>query len=306
MIYLFALNPAVDYHMDLGLISFGETNRSNKESFVIGGKGINVAMVLETLATPSTLLGFQGGFTGSFIKEELAKHPAIFDSLIAIDGNSRINVKLKQDLETEINAVGPLVSNSDIHALESKLNNLNGDDIVVMNGSLAHGMNPDWYLDQAKLLSAKGIPFILDIATPKMLDICQYKPILVKPNRDELEMIFETEIHDEVELISYGKKLLNKGAQHVLISLGADGSLLLHEDKVLKALNPPGQVVGTVGAGDSMIAGFIYEFLQHRGLVEILKTAVAAGSGTAYSEFLVDHKMITQLRNQITITESEV
>lgn len=304
MIYVFALNPSIDYHMEVNDITFGETNRSTKESYVIGGKGVNVALVLEALGTQSTILGFEAGFTGQYIKDELSQHRLIQEHLIHTNGNSRINVKLKQVAETEINASGPLVPNDHINKLEMYRDKLTKDDVVVLNGSLAKGMDEDWYLHEAKKLSEQGIPFILDIATPKMIDICQYRPLLVKPNQDELEMIFETEIKGESELIHFAQKLIMYGAQHVLLSLGAKGSMLIVEDTIYQASNPEGKVLGTVGAGDSMIAGFLYEFTQGRGLETAYRTAVAAGSGTAYSMYLTDKAMVEKLRKEIIINKT--
>lgn len=303
MIYVFALNPAIDYHMSLNELVFGETNRSISESYRIGGKGINVALVLNNLGTESDVLGYEGGFTGAYIKSELARYPHITDRMIHIDGDSRINVKLKQSVETEINALGPSITEVNLKSLHKLIDSFIQDDIVVLNGSLGKDMPSDWYLQLARILNERGIQYVLDIASPIVKDICSHHPLLLKPNHDELEIIFGASIEGMDSLIEHGQKLIELGAQNVIVSMGAEGSLLITKDKVYQASNPPGKLVDTVGAGDSMIAGFLYEFTQGKPIEDCYKTAIAAGSGTAYSEGLTNKEMIMTLLSHITLRE---
>lgn len=303
VIYVFSLNPAIDYHIEVDDLVLGSTNRSLNEYYQIGGKGINVAVVLNNLATPSTILGFEAGFTGAFIKKELAQYPYLVDRMISVEGISRINVKLKETLETELNAQGPLINSESMGLMDQMIDEISSADVVVLNGSLAKGMPSDWYLQIAKRLHDKDIDYVLDIATPIVKEVCQYHPLLLKPNQAELELIFDTTIDTQDDMIHYGQQLVQLGAQHVLVSMGGEGSLLLTKDKVYQGSNPKGRVINTVGAGDSMIAGFLVEYTQGKPLIDVYTTAIAAGSGTAYSNHLVIKELIDELRHDIKIIE---
>lgn len=301
MIYTFALNPSIDYHLELNELEFGATNRSNTEYYQIGGKGINVAIVLNNLNTQSTLLGFVGGFTGEYIRKELKHYKHIKDAMISVSGTSRINIKMKQEVETEVNAQGPVIDSESYMKLWDVINKMTPDDFVVLSGSLAAGMPKDWYVQVAQRLAEKKVPFIVDIANSLVLELCQYGPFLLKPNRDELGMIFNTTINSEEDVIYYAQQLIEKGAQQILVSLGSQGSMLISKTGIMKAANPDGKVINTVGAGDSMIAGFIHATMNHHSLEEAYRYAVAAGSGTAYSSHLADQAMIESLQTKIKI-----
>lgn len=304
MIYILALNPSIDYHMNVEHIEFGITNRSSSESYTIGGKGINVSIMLEHLEMQSHLLGYVGGFTGAYLKDQLKAYSLISDDLITTPGTTRINVKLKGELETEINAGGPLIEDHEKDKLMKQLETVKGDDLVIMSGSLAQGFPKDWYLEMAQYWHERMIPYIVDIASPLVLKIAPFKPLLLKPNRDELEIIFGVKINSYDEIIQYGQKLIELGAQNVLVSLGSEGSVLITPNEVLKANVPQGKVINTVGAGDSMIAAFSYAHTQNLPIIEGYRLAVAAASATAYSDTLGSHTSINTLLPSITIEKT--
>lgn len=301
MIYIVSLNPSIDYHMEVDSLKIGETNRSHKERIQIGGKGINVSIILNNLKQESTLLGFLGGFTGHYIKDHLKGYDYVSDQILETPATTRINIKLKTTAETEVNAEGEQVPLELITELENQLKQVTPNDLVIMSGSLASGMEADWYLKMAKDLESRQIPYIVDIANSLVLDIAKHQPLLLKPNRDELEAIFNVSIDTDEELIQYGKKLIELGAQHVIVSLGGQGSLFLTKDDVYRAQNPQGKVIHTVGAGDSMIGGFTQAWVNHQSPVQCYQQAVAAGSGTAYSETLADSEIIHRLTQEVKV-----
>ena len=303
MIYILSLNPSIDYHMLVEDFSFGKTNRSLEESMYVGGKGINVASVLSELGSESTLLGFVGGFTGKQINEHIAKITNIDNMMIETDVASRTNVKLKGKFETEINAKGELIKPLYIDKIEAQLNNLNKGDVLVITGSLANGMDPDWYTQVSKKMYEKGVYTVVDIASKELLDICQYRPLLVKPNINELESFFDVEIKDREDVLIYAHKLIDKGAHSVLVSRGGEGSILVTSDRDYETKIPQGTVINTVGSGDSMVAGFIYSYTLNRDIKKAYKMAAAAGSATAYSKHLGSKKLIYELYDKIVIGE---
>ena len=304
MIYILSLNPSIDYHMQIDDLILGETNRSIKETMLIGGKGINVASLLNELETKSTLVGFIGGDTGNFIVRQLNTYPYITNAMIQTQENTRINVKLKGSVETEINGKGSPVSQKNIDDLELFFGDIKEDDLVVITGKVAEGMPEKWYTKLAHLVNKKKAELVVDIASQELLDICEAKPLLIKPNISELEQIFNQTIKTDEDIVLYARKLIDKGAKHCIVSLGSKGSMLITKDKVLKASVPKGKLVSSVGAGDSMVAGFIYQYKQNKNIKDAYRFASASGSATAYSEALGSKEKILTLLKEIEIGEN--
>lgn len=303
MIYVLSLNPSIDYHMEVDSLLLGETNRSHKEILQIGGKGINVATLLNNLNTHTVLLGFVGGEMGSFITHRLDKLEFIHNAMIQTEHNTRINVKVKGQTETEINGSGEPITNKELKLLYNKLTAIEKGQTIIMSGSLAKGMDANWYLELAKMMHEKEVEFVVDIATKSLLDICQYKPLLIKPNLHELEIIFETTIENVEDCIPFGQKLIALGAQNCIISLGDKGSYLITQDKVFKAGIPEGKLINSVGAGDSMVAGFVDAYIKDKDIKDVYQFAVAASSATAYSEHIADKDTIESLIDKVKIGE---
>ena len=303
MIYTVTLNPSLDYIMHVPHLQVGATNRSEQEHIHIGGKGINVSLVLGNLGIPSTLLGFVGGFTGQYLTETVGKYPGLVANFLQIAGDTRINTKIKGAVETEINGAGPSVSATDIAALQTILDTLTSADCVILAGSMVK-MDPQWYLTIAAKLATKKVPFIVDISSDILLEILQYKPLLVKPNLAELEAIFNTKIQSQEELSAYAKTLVERGAQHALISLGKDGSILASNKGLYQATVPAGQLIDSVGAGDSMVAGFVYGYIaENLPLIEAYRYASSCGTASAYSQHLATRPLIEILYQQTEIKE---
>lgn len=301
MIYVVTLNPSIDYLMELDSFELGVTNRSSHESTFIGGKSVNVSIMLNNLEVDSTLIGFVAGFTGDYIQKELETYPRIKTDFTKVSGITRINVKLKGVEETEINGVGSEIKNENLDQLEAKITKLKTSDIVVLTGSVAKGMDYKWYLKIAKHLHNHQIPFIVDISNDIMLDILEYKPLLIKPNKSELEQIFNTDSLDESELINYGKSLIERGAQHCIVSIGSEGSLFFSEDLVMKSGVPKGNLISSVGAGDSMVAGFLSSWINDKDSKKAYELAVSAGSATAYSNHLAHKDLVDELLNDVNV-----
>ena len=293
MIYTLTLNPSLDYLLDTPGISFGKTNRSSSESLHFGGKGINVSYILKQLDKPSVCFGFTAGFTGEQLERMLAKIELVTDFVKLENGNTRINVKIKGDNITEINARGPVISEEDISKLMSKLDTLKNGDTLVLAGSVPKGYD-DIYETIMKRLSGKGVRFVLDTSGKKLVDCLKYKPFLIKPNVDELSEIAGKElVHDE-EIVSAAKHLQTLGAGNVLVSMGEKGAILIDENGIVHRANPIKITpVSTVGAGDSMVAGFLAGI--EMGYEYALSLGNACGAATASCEILADKKLIESL-----------
>lgn len=301
MIYTVTLNPAVDYVIQVSDFSEGELNVTQRENKFPGGKGINVSRVLKQLGMESVNLGFIGGFTGRFIQEKLYEEKLGTD-FISVAGDTRINIKLKSQVETEINGQGPQITMANISKLKNQLKQLTPEDLVVFSGSIPKGVSEDIYRELITEVSQKNIPFVVDISSKQLLDILPFKPLLIKPNHHELATIFETSFQSIEEMMPYGEELLEKGAQHVLLSLGKDGALLFTEEGIYQVKGLSGELKNSVGAGDSMVAGFISQIVQNKDLLTCFKYGVASGSATAFSDDLGSNETILELVNQIEIT----
>ena len=301
MIYTVTFNPAIDYAIRLDKLTSGAINRVNYEQVLGGGKGINVSVVLGNLGHKSTAMGFLAGFTGKEIIRQLRTFNADEDFVQLDEGFSRINVKIKADVETEINGQGPKISDAKRDELFAKLQNLKANDTLVISGSIPNTLPDDMYERTLEPLQGKGIRFVVDAEKGLLLKVLKFNPWLIKPNNHELGDMFGVKLTTDAEIIEYAKKLQEKGAQNVLISMAGDGAILLTaEGKSYKSPAPKGKVVNSVGAGDSMVAGFIAGFEESGGDYEkAFKMGVATGSASAFSENLATRPEVEALLKTI-------
>ena len=287
MIYTVTFNPSLDYIVDVSEFNTGVVNRTTGEKIFPGGKGINVSIVLKNLGSQSTALGFTAGFTGNEIERLLEEKGVDTDFISVSDGVSRINVKLRSDEETEINGQGPGISEDNINELYSKLDKLDENDVLVLAGSIPDVMPSSMYMDIMKYLSGKNIKIVVDATKNLLTNVLPYGPFLIKPNNHELGEIFGVEIKDKDDVIKYAKKLQEQGARNVLVSMAGDGAVLVTEDaQEFKAEAPKGELKNSVGAGDSMVAGFVYGYLKTNDYKQAFMYGVCTGSASAFSEEL--------------------
>ena len=292
MIYTLTLNPAVDYYITVDGFKPGVVNRTKGEKINFGGKGINVSIVLKELGFHSTCLGFVGGFTGEALENHL-KSIGIDCDFVKIDGNTRINVKLG---DTDINSSGPDISDDELQRLYEKLDNFKNGDFLVLSGSVPKSMPQNTYEVILKRLNDKGINFIIDAEKDLLLNTLKYNPFLIKPNHHELGDIFCVEIGDFDSALFYAKKLQEKGAKNVMVSMGETGAVLIDQNGESHTRNAPqGDVVSAVGSGDSAVAAFLAEYLSSGNYEDCLKLAVAAGSATAFSNGLANKNIIEKI-----------
>ena len=287
MIYTVTFNPALDYVVFLDDLKLGDVNRSTRESIFYGGKGINVSTILNTLGLETTALGFVAGFTGKAIEDGLAAQGIHTDFIHLPEGNSRINVKVKHGDETEINGQGPVITEEAINELFAKLDTLTKEDILVLAGSIPNTLPEDIYEKILASLESKGIRVVVDATKDLLVNVLQYHPFLIKPNNHELGEIFGVKIGNKADVIMYAKKMQEKGARNVLVSMAGDGAVLVAEDgSIFQSEAPKGKVVNSVGAGDSMVAGFIAGYLEDGSYGKAFQMGVCTGSASAFSEEL--------------------
>ena len=301
MIYTVTFNPAIDYiiRMDKPLEP-GMTNRSVSEEFYIGGKGINVSIVLKNLGHMSTALGFTAGFTGAEIERGLKARQIRTDFIHLKEGCSRINVKMKSNEETEINAQGAPIPKEALDALFIKLSTLKANDVLVLAGSIPGSLPSDVYEKILSLLEGKGVLTVVDATKDLLLNVLKYHPFLIKPNNHELGEMFHTICETDQDIEIYAKKLQEMGARNVLVSMAGDGAMLFTEDRQqFRSGVPKGTVRNSVGAGDSMVAGFLAGYFKSRNYEEALKMGTAAGSATAFSDDLADHDTIEKIYDSL-------
>ena len=300
MIYTVTFNPALDYVVFLDGLKLGEINRATRESIFYGGKGINVSTILNMLGMETTALGFVAGFTGKAIEEGLAAEGMHTDFIRLPEGNSRINVKVKHGDETEINGQGPVITKEALDALFEKLSALNDDDILVLAGSIPNTLPEDIYEKILAALAGKETRIVVDATKDLLLNVLKYHPFLIKPNNHELGEMFDTVCETKEDIEYYARKLQEKGARNVLISMAGDGAILITEDGAsIRMGTPKGKVINSVGAGDSMVAGFVAGYLKSGSYEEALKTGTAAGSATAFSEGLASREMFEEMLAQL-------
>ena len=305
MIYTVTLNPSLDYVVDVKDFHAGAVNRTCGEVILPGGKGINVSLMLKELGCASVATGFLAGFTGKEIRRLLAECGLDEKFIFLKDGFSRINVKLRSAEETEINGAGPTVSGEEKKALLAWLARTIVDgDILVLSGSAPRSLSSDIYGEIIRRISSRNVRIVADVSGSLLTSILPYRPFLIKPNHHELGELFGTEIRSADEAVFYAKKLRERGAENVLVSLAGDGAVLVTADTVDYARAPIGTVVNSVGAGDSAVAGFLAGFLKTGDFAQALMLAVAAGSATAFSEGIAKGEDVLSLLKQVEITES--
>ena len=304
MIYTVTLNPSIDYIIETDKFKIGEVNRANKEELYPGGKGINVSLMLNELQVENTALGFLGGFIGEYIENTLASNGVNTEFIKLEKGFSRINLKIKNEVETEINGKGPHISEDNLQLLYKKIEKLKDEDILVLCGSIPKSLSNTLYQDIISMVAKKNVKVIVDATSNLLLNTLKYNPFLIKPNIHELEEIFDTKIDCIDSTIFYATKLKDMGAENVLISMGKDGALLIDsKGKIYLSNAPYGDVVNTVGSGDSMVAGFISGYLKTKDYKEALKLGASCGSATAFSSGIGEKKLIDILKNEIEIKE---
>ena len=295
MVYTVTFNPAIDYVVHTGEMKLGATNRSEREEMYFGGKGINVSIVLRELGIESKALGFTAGFTGEAIEKGLADVGINTDFVRLDNGNSRINVKIKSAEETELNGQGPDIDDKALSALFEKLDRLSDGDTLVLAGSIPSSLPSDIYERILERLSGRNIRVVVDATKDLLLKVLKYKPFLIKPNNHELGEMFGVELKTDEEIEKYARKLREMGAVNVLISMAGDGAMLIDEfGKKHRCGVCKGTVKNSVGAGDSMVAGFTAGIIN--GDYEYaLKLGTAAGGATAFSDGLATKEEITEL-----------
>lgn len=299
MIYTVTFNPSLDYVVDVKNFTIGVTNRTVKEKLFPGGKGINVSMVLKNLGFENTALGFMAGFVGDEITRLLGEKGIQADFIHVDKGTSRINVKLRSDKETEINGQGPEIQPEDIHKLYQKLDALDDGDVLVLAGSIPDVMPESMYMDIMDYLKEKNIRIAVDATRELLVNVLPYHPFVIKPNNHELGEIFGVELKDREEVLYYAKKLQQQGARNVLVSMAGDGAVLVTEDgEEFRAEAPKGKVINSVGAGDSMVAGFLAGYLETGSYQEAFKRGVCTGSASAFSEELATKEEVDSLLRQ--------
>ena len=297
MIYTVTFNPAIDYIVRMSdKLLPGMTNRSDSEDCYFGGKGINVSTILKNLGLESTALGFTAGFTGKAIEESVRGKGIIADFIELEEGISRINVKIKGEAETEINAQGPKIPEDARKKLFDKVAALKDGDMIILAGSIPNSLPNDVYEKLIALVADKKVDVVVDATKDLLKNVLKYHPFLIKPNNHELGEMFGTVLKTDDEIEFYAKKLQELGARNVLISMAGDGAMLIAETgEKFRIGVPKGKVKNSVGAGDSMVAGFIAGYFKNKSYEEALKMGTAAGSATAFSDDLATGEAILEL-----------
>lgn len=299
MVYTVTFNPAIDYVVHTAEMRLGEVNRSSSEEMYFGGKGINVSIVLNELGTPSIALGFTAGFTGEAIENGIKAMGIKSDFVRLKTGNSRINVKIKAGEETELNGQGPHIDDEALEALFVKLDKLSDGDTLVLAGSIPSSLPSDIYERIMQRLSDRKIRTVVDATNDLLLNVLKYKPFLIKPNNHELGEMFGVTLSEDEEIERYARKLKDMGAINVLISMAGDGAMLIDENgKCHRCGVCKGKVRNSVGAGDSMVAGFLTG-AQNGDYEYALKLGTAAGGATAFSDGLAVKNKIEELLAQL-------
>ena len=300
MIYSVTFNPSLDYIVSVDDFKLGLTNRTSSELILPGGKGTNVSTVLKNLGFESTALGFVAGFTGNEIVKRLNDMGIKSDFISIENGISRINLKLKSIDGTEINGAGPDISEEKVNELMDKLNQLKEGDVLVLAGSIPSSMSDNIYRDIMADLKDRGVMIVVDATKDLLLNVLEYHPFLIKPNNHELGEIFDVKLTTREEVIPYGRKLQEKGARNVLVSMAGEGAVLIAEDgQVFDAPAPKGKLINGVGAGDSMVAGFVAGWIEKQDYEYAFHMGVASGSASAFSENLATKEEIINIYNQV-------
>ena len=296
MIYTVTFNPAIDYVVHFDRLVPGEINRNEAEEFQFGGKGINVSNVLRTLGFDTVALGFVAGFIGEGFEKGLAEMGLKTDLIHVREGMTRINVKVKAAEETEINGIGPVITEADMEKLYEKLDKIGPEDVLVLSGSIPKCLPGDTYERIMARLDGRGIPIAVDATKDLLVNVLKYHPFLIKPNNHELGEIFGKVLKTDEEIADCARKLQEMGGRNILVSMAGAGALLLDEKGQVHRIGcPKGKVLNSVGAGDSMVAGFLAGWLGKGDYDYALKLGTATGSATAFSIGLAEKPLIEQL-----------
>ncbi|MCA5011602.1 MULTISPECIES: 1-phosphofructokinase [unclassified Enterococcus] len=300
MIYTVTLNPSIDYIVHVDDLKLGDLNRMTADFKLPGGKGINVSRILKRIQAESTALGFIGGFTGNFISDWLKKEN-IQTNFTTVEEDTRINIKLKSEKETEINGLGPTISNEEMLELKQILGNVQSGDIVVLSGSTPASLRQGFYEELVQIIKEKEADFIIDTTGADLLNALPQAPLLVKPNNHELAELFDVEFQSIEDILPFGERLLQDGAKHAIISMAGDGALLFTSDGIYQSNVLKRPLKNSVGAGDSMIAGFVGTFVKNNDPVEAFKWGIACGSATAFSDDLATADLINELISEVVV-----
>lgn len=302
MIYTVTLNPSIDYVVKLDDLKTGEVNRTNEEYVYPGGKGINVSLILNELGYNNKALGFVSGFTGAYIKDTLRYKGLEEDFINLENGFTRINVKVKSSNETEINGQGPIINEMALNELYKKLDKLKENDVLILAGSIPNTLDSSLYENIMKRLENKNIKIVVDATKDLLMNVLKHKPFLIKPNNHELQELFNVKLENIDDIIVYANKLKEMGAKNVLVSMGKDGALLSSENGEIFISNVAnGEVKNSVGAGDSMVAGFIAGYLESKSYEKALQLGAASGGATAFSNDLANKAYIYKLIDEIKV-----
>ena len=296
MIYTVTFNPSLDYIVSVRNFEEGSVNRASDEMILPGGKGINVSIVLNNLGMESHLLGFIAGFTGKEIERMVSDDGCISEFIKFDNGFSRINVKMRSEKESEINGIGPAISNSEMTQLLDKLDKLKEGDVLVLAGSIPASIPDTIYYDIMKMLSDRKIMIVVDATKDLLLNVLPLHPFLIKPNKQELAEMMNLENLSKEDIVKNAFELQKRGARNVLVSMAGEGAILVTEDgNVYSSAAHKGNVVNSVGAGDSMVAGFIYGYLKNKDYKEAFETGLCAGSASAFSQNLATKEQVEEL-----------
>ena len=302
VIYTVTFNPSLDYIVSVKDFRPGMTNRTSSELMLAGGKGINVSIVLGNLGIKSTALGFIAGFTGDEIVRRLHNGGINSEFIKINDGISRINIKLKSIDGTEINGQGPHIDSSHIEQLMNRLKRLESGDVLVLAGSIPAGISDNIYKDIMDMLKDKGVQIVVDATSRLLTNVLEYNPFFIKPNQHELGDIFNVTLNTQEEVIPYALKLKKMGAVNVCVSMGGKGAILVADDgNVYKAKAPDGILKNSVGAGDSLVAGFLSGWIEKKDYEYAFRKGVATGSASAFSERLATNGEVNGLIGKVTI-----
>lgn len=302
MIYTVTFNPSLDYIVSVKDFRPGMTNRTSSELMLAGGKGINVSIVLGNLGIKSTALGFIAGFTGDEIVRRLHNGGINSEFIKINDGISRINIKLKSIDGTEINGQGPHIDSSHIEQLMNRLRRLESGDVLVLAGSIPAGISDNIYKDIMDMLKDKGVQIVVDATSRLLTNVLEYNPFFIKPNQHELGDIFNVTLNTQEEVIPYALELKKMGAVNVCVSMGGKGAILVADDgNVYKAKAPDGILKNSVGAGDSLVAGFLSGWIEKKDYEYAFRKGVATGSASAFSERFATNGEVNDLIGKVTI-----
>lgn len=296
MIYTLTLNPSLDYIVTVDHFVLGATNRTSKDIIFPGGKGINVSIVLRNFGFDTKALGFTAGFTGVALKGMVEEAGISAEFIDVPEGFTRINVKMRGETETEVNGIGPNITEKEIAELYTKLDTLTSEDILIISGSIPNSLPQTLYMEIMQHLQDKNIRIIVDATKDLLMNVLPYHPFLIKPNNHELEELFDTHFTDLSQVEECARKLQEKGARNVLVSMGGDGALLVDENgQVYTAGVPKGKLKNSVGAGDSMVAGFLAGYLETGSYQKAFEYGVCTGSASAFSENLATRAEVEKL-----------